>query len=515
MGEIFSKIKDSTTNFINRYSKKQKIVFLAGSFLIVLVLTLSIFYVTRPEYVVLYKELKPQETGSITQNLDELGVKYKIKDESTILVSQEDVSKARIDLSMKGIPSPKFSYEDMLNRNNIFLSKEEKEQAFNIALQNSLVQDIESMPGIESAIVNLSIPQKSDFILSENKENAKAAVWIKTDPKEEFELDRVNGIATFISNSVEGLEEENVTIHDSSGKVLNGKNEEKDSLSNNQTELQEEVKNKLQSSLMEFLGPAYGYSNVSIMASVRLGFDSNVLESRTFNTPIEGEQNGLIRSLDEKSSNTSQDSTGGAAGTPTNTDDIEQYVEGDQAASSFFQNEKIINYELNETIQKIEKAKGQIEEVTVGIIINSDILEGNELDDEQRKQIQKIVSTAVGLNAKAVEIYARSFDNSVEKMFESRSENTNEGMPVWMMALIGLLIIIPLAAVIVVFLRNRNKKRNEIESEPFAMIDIPEDEIKELEVDIKDSGYKKSIETLIDRNPEIASQLLKSWLSED
>ena len=266
---------------------------------------------------------------------------------------------------------------------------------------------------------------------------------------------------------------------------------------------------------MEFLGPAYGYSNVSIMASVRLGFDSNVLESRTFNTPIEGEENGLIRSLEEKSSNTSQDSTGGAAGTPTNTDDIEQYVEGDQAASSFFQNEKIINYELNETIQKIEKAKGQIEEVTVGIIINSDILEGNELDDEQRKQIQKIVSTAVGLNAKAVEIYARSFDNSVEKMFESRLENTNEGMPVWMMALIGLLIIIPLVVVIVVFLKNRNKKRNEIESEPFAMIDIPEDEIKELEVDIKDSGYKKSIETLIDRNPEIASQLLKSWLSED
>ena len=515
MGEIFSKIKDGTTNFINKYSKKQKTVFIAGSFLIVLILTLSIFYVTRPEYVVLYKDLKPEETGNMTKNLDELGVKYKIQDESTILVSQEDVSRARIDLSMKGIPSPKFSYEDMLNRNNIFLSKEEKEQAFNMALQNSLVQDIESMPGIESAIVNLSIPQKSDFILSENKEKVKAAVWIKTDPKEEFGIDRINGIATFIANSVEGLEEENVTIHDSSGKVLNGSEKEEDSLSNNQIELQEEVKNKLQSGLMEFLGPAYGYSNVSIMASVRLGFDSNVIESKTFNTPIEGEENGLIRSSQEKSSNSSQDGTGGAAGTPTNTDDIEQYVEGEQASNSFFENEKIVNYELNETIQKIEKAKGQIEEVTVGIIINSDTLEGNELDDEQRKQIQKIVSTAVGLNAKAVEIYARPFDNSIEKMFEASSKNADEGMPVWMIVLVGALIIIPLVVMLVVFIRRRNEKRNEIENEPFAMIDIPEEEIKELEVDIKDSGYKKSIESLIDRNPEIASQLLKSWLNED
>ncbi|AHM56664.1 flagellar M-ring protein FliF [Peptoclostridium acidaminophilum DSM 3953] len=517
MEELFSNIKHKSDELTKKYTKKQKTIFLICSILLVLTVTFTIFYITRPEYVVLYKDLKPEETGAITQNLDETGVKYKIQDEGTILVAEGDASKARIDLSMKGVPSRKFSYEDVLNKNNIFLSKEEKQQAFNIALKNSLAQDIESMPGIESAIVNITIPQGSDFILSENKDKTKSAVWIKMKSGQVLEPDRIAGIAEFVSNSVEGLEVANVTIHDASGKVLNGEKSGESNMSNSQIELQEEVKSKVQESLMEFLGPVYGYSNVSVMASVKLDFDTTIRESKSYNTPVEGEESGLIRSLQEKRSSSSATGEGGPAGTESNTDTdaTTQYAEQQQSSSTQNDNEeKVVNYELNETIEKLEKAKGQIKDITVAVIINSEILEGKELDEEQKSQVEKIVSTAVGLDAKAVEVYARTFDDSMNKAFEDAAKDSADNMPVWIIALIIILILIPAAGAVIYFARKKIQ-RQALPDNVQATLEIPEEEIKELEVDIKDSGYKKSIESLIERNPEIASQLLKSWLSED
>jgi len=515
--ELFSNIKHKSDELTKKYTKKQKTIFLICSVLLVLTVAFTIFYITRPEYVVLYKDLKPEETGAITQNLDEMGIKYRIQDENTILVMERDASKARIDLSMKGVPAQKFSYEDVLNKNNIFLSKEEKQQAFNIALKNSLAQDIESMPGVESAIVNITIPQGSDFILSENKDKTKAAVWISMKSGQELEPERIAGIAEFVANSVEGLDSANVTVHDASGKVLNSEKDDASNMSNSQIKLQEEVKSKVQESLMEFLGPVYGYSNVSVMASVKLDFDTTIKESKTYNTPVEGEENGLIRSLQEKSSSSSATGEGGPAGTESNTDAdaATQYAEQQQSSSTQNDNEeKVVNYELNETIEKLEKAKGQIKDITVAVIINSDTLEGKELDEEQKTQVEKIVSTAVGLDAKAVEVYARSFDDSMNKAFEDSEKDSANNMPAWIIALIIILILIPAAGAAVYFMRKRTL-RPELAGNAQATLEIPEEEIKELEVDIKDSGYKRSIESLIERNPEIASQLLKSWLSED
>ena len=40
-------------------------------------------------------------------------------------------------------------------------------------------------------------------------------------------------------------------------------------------------------------------------------------------------------------------------------------------------------------------------------------------------------------------------------------------------------------------------------------------EREQIELEIKESGRKKSIESLIDTNPEIVTQLLKTWLDEE
>ncbi|OPJ57083.1 flagellar basal-body MS-ring/collar protein FliF [Alkalithermobacter paradoxus] len=511
MGDVLLGLKEQFSKVLSNYDSKQKKSILIAAILTLILTTGIILYISRPEYVVLYKDLDLKESGEVVKNLDELRVQYRIREQGTILVPKKDVNKIKMDLATKGVPSAKFSYEDIINKNNMFMSEDEKRKAYNYALQNHLASIIQEIPGVRKAIVTLSIPQRSDFILSENKQDAKASVFIEG---ENIENISVEGIAVLVANSVEGLNKENVTIHDSKGRVLNNVNKADSSFtSSTQLELQAQVKDDIERNLLEFLASVFGYGNVSVMASVNLNFDTDITESREFKTPIEGEENGLIRSMEENIETVTDNSNGGVPGTDTNTEEIPQYVEGGNENSSYHKSNRIVNYELNEIVRRVERAKGEITDITVAVILNSNILEGNELTDEKRQNIEQLISSATGLQTKSVNIYAQPFNTNISDALEKAGSATQNKTPLWMVVVLIILGLIPIAGVIIYFINKKNKKLDTtIQSKT---IQIPQEQLEDLELDIKESGYKKSVESFVNKNPEIVSQLLKSWLDEE
>lgn len=516
MSEILQKIKQSFGNLFERYDKKQKIIMAIASLLIVLMGAVGILYITKPEYVVLYKDIPLEESGQVIQKLDELGVKYKIENENTILVQKKDASKAKIDLSMNGVPNNnKFSDEDLLNKNTMFMSDQEKSNAINYALQNRLSQDLQSIKGVTKAIVNLNIPKQNDFALNDTKKKATASVLLEFDKDFKATPERIDGMASFVANSVDGLSKQDVSIHGPDGSLLNEKEEKNAAnLSDKQLALQNEVKEKLKKELLDYLEKVYGYGNVSVMANVKLNFDENIKTQKIYQTPVEGEEKGLIRSEYQKSSSNKETSAGGPAGTASNTGDVTQYQEPESSGSESKEDESKINYELNETIEKLDKAKGQIEDVTVSVILNSEKLPGKKLDDDTKKQIVEGIQAASGLSTKQVSVYAQSFNNDIENMLKN-SKTDSTLPPMWFIVTALILILIPMVVLAVMFMRNRRRKQDEERRAQETPLELPQEEIDDLELDIKDSGHKKSIEGLIERNPEIVAQLLKSWIDEE
>ncbi|MEJ8554399.1 flagellar basal-body MS-ring/collar protein FliF [Tepidibacter sp. Z1-5] len=515
MGENFLKIKEAVVKFLNKYTKKQKINVFIGFILILIISTLTILNITKPEYSVLYKDLDIKESANITKNLDELQIDYKINDEGTILVKKDQINKIKMDLSTKGIPSTKFSYDDLLNKNTMFMSEDEKDKAFNYALQNQIGSVIEEMPAIKKADVNLSIPKDSTFILDENKENAKASVVIELNDGFSLNKQSIEGIAFLVSNSVQGLSVENITIHDSTGRVLNKKDNEGSYESTNQLEIQNKVKEDIENNLVEFLSTIYGYGNVSVMASVKLNFDTDITETKEYSTPIEGEENGLIRSMKEKNESVKNSQNGGVPGTDSNTEEITKYQQEESGDSAYNDFDKTVNYELNEIVRKVEKAKGQIQDITVAVVLNSEILPDKELTEEKKKEIVGSVSSAAGIDTKRVEVYAQSFNNTLNEGVDEIDKGKSN-MPIWTIVLIILLILIPVFICILYIIKLKKEKEKEVKMEEESQnINIMQEEIEELELDIKESGYKKSIENLVNKNPEIVAQLLKSWIDEE
>ena len=189
------------------------------------------------------------------------------------------------------------------------------------------------------------------------------------------------------------------------------------------------------------------------------------------------------------------------------------YVTVDENGNSTYnRSESTVNYELNEIVKNVEKARGTIDSVTVSVILNKDTLEGGELTEEKKTQIVNLITAATGLDTKAVEVFAESFNKT-----DSLAGQNNQGsIPMWQWIAIVVIALIPLILLTVAMMRRNKSNKKKEESKKSENNSIrQQEEIQAIEIGMKESGKKKSIEDLIQKNPEIVTQLLKTWIEEE
>lgn len=516
MSDSINQIKNQFNEYLQGLDKNKKIMIASSTIFTLLALTGIIYYFSRPEYVELYSNLRPEQTGEILETLETNSIQAKIGETSgVILVPKSDEKRAQVVVATEGLPSAKFSFEDVFSGNSFMMTSEERAKQYVYALQNYLASIIEEINGIKSANVALVVPENSGFVLKNNQNIAKASVRLQLEGNATLDNNSINGIAILVSNAVEGLLPENVTIHGNDGRVLNQNSQENLDIfnSNSNMALQQSVKDELEESITNFLSNVYGYGNVVVMANVKLDFDSEVTEIKEFSPPIEGETTGIPRSLQELSRNSANGGTGGAPGTPTNTDentDPSQYVVGEEENSTYAEASKTINYEINELYKKIIKAQGQVKDITVAVFINSAALTDGDLTTEQKADLTNIISAAAGLDTKVVQVGVQEFNNG----FASTEDDTlgtkaSSILPLWA---IGLILAVVLGSLYIIVSKRKSKASNNVEQVDDMVIP---DHLEELDLELTGSQVKQQIEKLVNKKPEAVAQLLKNWLNED
>src|SRR6476659_7540580 len=94
MNQQIRDFKEKYLDFWNSISKKRKFLFIGTFIAIIVVLSLSIFFLSRSTYVPLFTtEMSQKEIGDIKAELDQEGhTDYKLdRNVTTILVPQQDV----------------------------------------------------------------------------------------------------------------------------------------------------------------------------------------------------------------------------------------------------------------------------------------------------------------------------------------------------------------------------------------------------------------------------------------
>jgi flagellar M-ring protein FliF len=358
----------------------------------------------------IYTNLDPQDAGAIVARLKEQKIPYRIADDGrTVLVPAENLHEIRMQMASEGLPQGSGIGFEVFDNTKLGMSEFAQNVNYQRALQGELARTIARISEVESCRVHLVMPEKTLFVDNEQPASASVAVKLKTGRR--LSQEQVNGIVHVVSSSVPRLSPDQVTVVDSSGKLLAGSRTKTATggLSMDQLEYQGQVERNLEMRVKSMLEQALGEGKAIVRLACALDFQRHEKTEEHFlpdNRVIRSEQ-----SLNESSRNADA-LPQGVPGVRSNTPgpDLMQNPVSGSGASSFEKQDRTVNYEIGKITSRIQEPVGRITRVSVAVLVDGTYRTTSEKngeatrefiprgDDEIRK-IEALVKRAVNFDA--------------------------------------------------------------------------------------------------------------------
>ncbi len=528
MANGLTKIPSKIAEAFKKLEKGQKVRLFVLIAIIIIILAVVSVFLNQKNYTVLYSGMDSADAGNVMTVLSDMGVDAKAQGDNTILVEESVADSVRMELAAQGYPSSGYNYDIFQNASGLGVTDMEKKVYYQFQIQENLRQTILKMDKVDDAIVNIDLAEESSYVLADDETKPTASVMLTLKNGQKLSDSEAEAIAEIVSNSISGLAPEDVRIVDSQMNVYSTNGDDVVGNVDSQLGLQDSVQQKMQKQIISLLTPVFGEDNVKAEVNVKLNFDSKVTESVEFEPPADGTE-GLVVSMSELIEEIASDTSGSVAGIDAN-GTASQYLdtlEDNKDNSAYYQASREANYELNQTKTQIDQAKGQIADLSVSVILNSD-----EVDDYS-DEVKQLVATAIGVTEDRITVIPLPFlemDNSeVQDAFDAQSQLLSS---IQSAETTRLLIILATVLVVLIFIfmifRLFRKKEEPVAAEggfeylADEEIILGEDNeplpsLHDIRLeDFEETDNKLQIlEDYIGKNPESVANLLRNWLNED
>ena len=316
----------------------QRALLVGGLLAGVLSVALVVRWSARPDFVVLFSGLGPDEASKILDELEELAIPHEVAASGgTIRVPSDRVGELRIRVAGKGLTGKATVGYEIFDRSNLGMTDFLQHVNYRRALEGELTRTIVSLEEIRNARVHLAIPERDVFLRDEKE--PKASVIVDLEPGARLRPDQVRGIYALVAASVEGLNPSGVTIVDGSGRELGGGGgSEEFAATNEQLRIQQEVESHLREKATGILAQVVGQNNATVQVTALLDFERVERSIESYDP-----EKTVIRS--------------------------EQRITG--AGSAGDSQETILtNYEVDKTVERILGSVGTIRRLSVAVLVN-------------------------------------------------------------------------------------------------------------------------------------------------
>ncbi|MFZ1683501.1 MAG: flagellar basal-body MS-ring/collar protein FliF [Candidatus Zixiibacteriota bacterium] len=302
-------------------------------------------------YSRLYSNLEEGEAGDVINYLTEQKIPYQITDGGrSIEVPSDQVYKTRISLAADGIPRGGSIGYSLFDKNNLGMTDFLQNLNFRRALEGELTKTIMQLSEVQAARVHIVIPK--DRLFRDDKKEATASVLLKLKGRAMLAKQQIAGISHLVASSVEGLEPQNITIVDYDGNMLSGgqRTDALAGLSSSQLEVRQEVEEYLKGKAQSMLDGVLGQGKAIVRVNADLNFQQLEKTSETYdpNAPA-------VRS-EERTKNTH------AATDKTQPPNESNNQENNETV--------VTNYELNKTVEHIINSVGNIDRLSVAVMVD-------------------------------------------------------------------------------------------------------------------------------------------------
>jgi len=371
-----------------RYNARQRALLLAALAFGILAVVGVGMWSARSEYVLLANQLGPSEAAELTNRLQSSGIAYKLSySGSEILVPAEELSRARLaggDMLDPMYDSDAFAGGGMFDDPNIIRIREQRER------EKSIARSIMKLSGIAHADVHLSQPDPSPFVRDRMPKTASVVVTLK--PGMMFSRQQSAAIVSMVAHSVEGLNPNDITLVDNTGRILS---EERSAMGADVAmqfdfvrRLETDLAAKAETMLAQVLGP--GRAVVRVSADV--DFTQTTRREETFDPDAKVKKSEKITTEDT----TNREDTRGGAGAALNVEPGSGTTQSFGAQTS--KSETIeTEYENTKITNEVVVPSGRLQRLTVSAAV--DIPEpaagGAALTQEN---IRSVIQQAVGID---------------------------------------------------------------------------------------------------------------------
>ncbi len=400
-------------------TRRQKGAVAAIGAAVVLALVLwVVMYAGQPEYVTLYARLDESDAGEILKKLDDRGVAYRIGDGgSAIMVPADQVHALRMQLAGEGLPRGGVVGFEIIDRTKLGATEFERRVNYVRALQGELTRTIRKIAAVEEARVHIVLPQERLFVSESSP--ATAAVFVKLRPGAILDSGQVRGIVHLVASSVEGLRPADVTVVDTTGRILSADLESPGGAAAlSRLDVQQRFQRELERSLQGLLEQVLGPGNVVARVTAQLNFDERVVDKSLFE-PVRDTQ-GILRSMQELQETfrgTSQ-SAGGVPGASSNLPTY-QAPAGQAGESAAERSQVVKNFELNEIRERLVVAPGSVSRLSVAVVVN------RQLAPAEQQAIEATVAAAIGVDPErrdSIIVTGMTFDTTMAEAVKADME---------------------------------------------------------------------------------------------
>lgn len=398
----------------------------------------SAYWASTPSYTVLYRDLDPESANAVVAKLKASNTDYRLEDGgSTLMVPAVKVDELRLDFASQGLPTAGRIGFEIFDRTSFGTTEFLEHVNYRRGLEGELARTIATIGDVVSARVHIALAK--DSLFTESEQQAKASVVLKLRNQRPLAASTVAGIAGLVASAVESLRPESVIIVDTFGRPLSKPPDDRDQAGPN-VEHQQQFERELTAKVVSLLEPVVGPGRVRVNVAARFSADTAEETEEVW------DPNPVVRSRQSSSDTTASASaasraarTGGVAGAranqpPDNSTANPQTIQTSGSEGTSGRVTETVNYEIGKKTRHTVEPSGQIERLSVAVIVDDTRTPGAEgkpatntpRETAEMERIKGLVAASVGLDT------ARGDQLTVENIaFEEAPEAVEEPAGPW------------------------------------------------------------------------------------
>ncbi len=398
-------------------SKMAKILIVSIPIVVIaIIIILCIIFNASKGTVALFSGLTSSEAGEIAAAIQELGVnEVTVNANGDVIVPAEQENTLRMQMWVQGYPKSTTNYDIWNNGVDLWSTDLDKREVKRQQLEARLGATIASFDGVQAATVNITLPATSNYVISSEKGESQCAVFLQLREGKELTNEEVRAIYRGVTTSVQGLDNDHVSVMDSKMNPYEWIDPELDNVGDEdksgvdvarkRLEFEQEFVEVLKKGLGDMLSKIYGEDGYAFNVAARLDYDAKDIVSTQYE-PMEGTDHGVKDHEQRIEEGGQLEDPEGLVGVTGNGDISPDYptLAGLEDGQTFFFNKEEIQYDVSNIKETIKKDGFDIESLSVGLVVDQ-----TNMTEAQREALQNVVANAAGTTVDFVSVYNLPF----------------------------------------------------------------------------------------------------------